>query len=85
MVDRLAVVCRVGGDAGDLALDLPEQGRHLTGIIGSIVGQHAGDDLAGVGVHGPSRQAFQTETPCLRTSSCSWSAIPSPATCGTAV
>ena len=32
--------------------DLPEQGRHLTSVIGAVVGQHAGDDLAGVGVHG---------------------------------
>ena len=52
MVDRLAVVGSVGGDAGDLALDLPEQGRQLAGVIGPVVGQHAGDDLAGVGVHG---------------------------------
>src|SRR3954470_16269383 len=52
LVHGLAVVRAVGRHGRDLALDLPEQRRHLTGIIDSIVGQHAGDELAGIGIDG---------------------------------
>jgi hypothetical protein len=47
---RGAVVPAVRRHGRDLALDHLEQRRHLTGVISGIVGQHAGDDLAGAGV-----------------------------------
>jgi hypothetical protein len=50
LVDGLAVVGAVRRDARDLALDLVEQARHLTGVIGIVAGQDAGGDLAGRGI-----------------------------------
>lgn len=50
LIDGLAVVSTVRRDARDLALDLAEQARHLTSVIGLVAGQDAGGDLARIGV-----------------------------------
>ena len=52
LVKRVAVVGAVGGHAGDDALGLAQQVRHLRRIVGLPVGQQVRRDLAGVGVHG---------------------------------
>src|SRR5215218_4594790 len=51
-VHRLAIIGAVRRHGRDLALDRLEQCRHLTGVIGGVVGQEAGDDLAGIGADG---------------------------------
>ena len=64
LVHRFAIVRTVRHHGDDLALERLEQRRDLTGIIRGIVGQHAGDDLAGAGIDrdvelapGPARPA----------------------------
>ncbi len=52
LVAGFTIIRAVGGDAGDLALDLLEQDRQLAGIVGLLVGQGVSDDLAGLGVEG---------------------------------
>ncbi len=52
LVHRLAITHSVRSCGRNLALRPPEQRRHFAGVIGPIVGQHAGDDLASAGVHG---------------------------------
>ena len=49
-VDIVAVVGAVAGDGRHCPLDPLEQGTDLGAIVGILVGQHRGDDPAGVGV-----------------------------------
>jgi hypothetical protein len=51
-VDWLAIVGAVGRDARNLALDLLEQDRHLTGVTGIIAGQHTPNKFARVSING---------------------------------
>src|SRR3954469_5679926 len=57
LVHGLAVIRTVRCHGGDLALDLPEQRRDLTSVVSGIVGQHAGDNLASVGINGEMQLA----------------------------
>src|SRR3954452_19159753 len=65
LVHRLAIIGTVRHHGGNLALDRLEQRRHLTGVIGSIVGQDAGDDLAGAGIHGEVQLAPGSARPAV--------------------
>ncbi len=40
-----------------MPLDVPEQKRHLCGVVGAAVGQHVGGDLTGAGGHGEMQLA----------------------------
>jgi hypothetical protein len=49
----------------DLALDCNEERRYLTEVIGSIVGQYAGEDLAGTGIDGEMELASGPARPIM--------------------
>src|SRR5215213_1562505 len=49
-VDVVAVVGAVAGDGRHCPIDPVEQGTDLGAVVGILVGQHRGDDPAGVGV-----------------------------------
>src|ERR671916_28612 len=57
LIHRLAVIRTIRRHGRDLALDLPEQRRDLTSVVSGIVGQHAGDALASVGIDGEMQLA----------------------------
>ncbi len=48
LVDRLAVVCTVRDEAGDLAFNLLEQTWNFANVVRTVVGQNVGDDLTGL-------------------------------------
>jgi hypothetical protein len=47
LVDRLAVVCAVRDEAGDLAFNLPEQTWNFANVVGAVIGQHVRNDFTG--------------------------------------
>src|SRR3954447_5920913 len=49
-VDIVAVVGAIAGDGRHCPIDPLEQGPDLGAVIGILVGQHRGDDVAGIGV-----------------------------------
>ena len=49
-VDIVAVVGAIAGDGRHCPLDPVEQGTDLGAVVGILVGQHRGDDPAGIGV-----------------------------------
>src|SRR3954464_6154106 len=49
-VDIVAVVGTIAGDGRHYPLDPVEQGTDLGAVVGILVGQHRGDDPAGIGV-----------------------------------
>src|SRR4051794_22100670 len=62
-VDIVATIGAVASDGGYRPIDLVEQGTDLRAIVGILVGQHRGDDPAGVGVrrkmqHSPGPAPF---------------------------
>ena len=48
-IDVVAVIGAVAGDGRHCPLDPVEQGTDLRAVIGILVGQHRGDDPAGIG------------------------------------
>jgi hypothetical protein len=48
--DVVPVVCAIGGERGDRAVYLVEQGANLRAIVGLVAGQFRRDDPARVGV-----------------------------------
>jgi hypothetical protein len=56
-VHWLPVIGTIRRRACDRGADLFKQDRYLPGIVSAVVGQHAGDDLTGVGVHGEMKLA----------------------------
>ena len=63
-IDAVLVVSAVGGERGERATHLIEQGTDLRSIVDVAGGQNCRGDLAGVGVHGNMRLA--PRPPCLR-------------------
>src|SRR3954469_11615641 len=64
-IDVVAIVGAVAGDGYYCPLDLVEQGTDLGAVVGILVGQHRGDDPAGVGVrremqHSPGPALLRT-------------------------
>ena len=49
-IDVVAVVGTVAGDGRHCPIDPVEQGADLRAVVGILVGQHRGDDPAGIGV-----------------------------------
>ena len=49
-IDVVAVVGAVAGDGRHRPIHVVEQGTDLGAVVGILVGQHRGDDPAGVGV-----------------------------------
>ena len=49
-VDIVAVVGAIAGEGCHRPIHLVEQGTDLRTVVGILVGQHRGNDLAGVGV-----------------------------------
>src|SRR3954463_2474970 len=54
-VDVVAVVGAVASEGCHCPIDLVEQGTDLGAVVGILVGQHRGDDPAGIGVRVPAR------------------------------
>ena len=63
-IDAVLVVSAVGGERGERAINLIEQGTDLRSIVDVAGGQNCRGDLAGVGVHGNMRLA--PRPPCFR-------------------
>src|SRR6516164_3361840 len=50
LVDRLAIICAIRDEAGDLAVDLLEQSGNFTYVVCIILGQSVRNDFTGVRV-----------------------------------
>jgi hypothetical protein len=48
LVDWLAIICAIRDEAGDLAVDLPEQSGDFANVVCIILGQCTCNSLAGV-------------------------------------